>query len=240
MAQLSRYPTEQTSFGNWRAASSYEVGCYPRWSGGRQNVGVDTEQTVVYITDMAETIFSLHTYTPAEAERVTGVTVTMQRDWRRHGHIPASESAGHTRYDIVHLANLIVMRALSGHVALKDAKAIAYWAKNRVLKEALERPTVWQDYSDEMDLGWQTRMFIQQHVKDGRVIPGKMLIIFADGSESFQESVDVALGKMTLSDPKTQGALVVIDLERMGARLAAALASTSPLAPIAIHPGKAE
>lgn len=184
---------------------------------------------------MSKTVFFLHTYTPAEAEQVTGVSVTMQRDWRRHGHIPASESGGHTRYDIVHLSNLAVMKALAGHVPLKEAKEIAYWAKNRVIKEALGQSAAWENYHESMDLDWMARSFIHEHVKDGRVLPGKMLMIFADGSEHFDESVDLAFARLSPFDEKTKGATVVIDLQRLGVQLIVALGLASPLSPIAAH-----
>ena len=51
-------------------------------------------------------------FTPAEAEKITGVSVALQRKWRREGHgLPSAK--GWTRWDREGLARLLVL----GHLA---------------------------------------------------------------------------------------------------------------------------
>lgn len=52
-------------------------------------------------------------FTPAEAEAITGVSTTLQRDWRRRGYIAQAGSRKHNAFDLTSLAKLLVMRAFS-------------------------------------------------------------------------------------------------------------------------------
>lgn len=50
-------------------------------------------------------------FTPSEAEVITGVSVTLQRDWRHRGFLEKGE--GHARFDVFALARLVIMKALA-------------------------------------------------------------------------------------------------------------------------------
>jgi hypothetical protein len=52
--------------------------------------------------------FALSEYTPAEIERMTGVSTASQRDWRRHGYLPRQET--HARFNVLTAAELYVMK----------------------------------------------------------------------------------------------------------------------------------
>jgi hypothetical protein len=53
----------------------------------------------------------------------------------------------------------------------------------------------------------------------GRVIPGRYLILWADGTETFQEDVQSALDGVWMDDPRLSGPIVVIFLEALGGDL---------------------
>lgn len=57
------------------------------------------------------TNLTLTTFTPAEAEAITGVSTASQRDWRRHGYLAKRD--GHARFDAFDLARMLVIRLLS-------------------------------------------------------------------------------------------------------------------------------
>lgn len=77
--------------------------------------------------------FELATFSPADAERVTGLTTGMQRDWRQRGYIPKTDKRA--RFDAFALAEIWVMKlfaergigpALSQSVAPKCAESIVH------------------------------------------------------------------------------------------------------------------
>lgn len=57
-----------------------------------------------------ETVFTLTSFTPGEAEKITGVSTTRQRDLRRHGLLPSSD--GHARFTGFSLAELLALKLL--------------------------------------------------------------------------------------------------------------------------------
>lgn len=50
-------------------------------------------------------------FTPAETERITGLSVNMQRDWRKRGFL--NSAPGHARFDAFEVADIAVMQALA-------------------------------------------------------------------------------------------------------------------------------
>ncbi|WP_323009647.1 hypothetical protein [Paracoccus sp. (in: a-proteobacteria)] len=54
---------------------------------------------------------TLTQFTPAQAEKITGISVDQQRNLRRHGYLAQSE--GHARFDGFGLARLFAIKALS-------------------------------------------------------------------------------------------------------------------------------
>jgi hypothetical protein len=56
-------------------------------------------------------IYTPSLFTPSEAEVITGVSVTLQRDWRHRGFLEKGE--GHARFDVFALARLAFMKALA-------------------------------------------------------------------------------------------------------------------------------
>jgi len=52
-------------------------------------------------------------FSPAEAAAITGVSVNMQRDWRRRGLLPENTEGKWTRFDLKHIIEMSVMKAFS-------------------------------------------------------------------------------------------------------------------------------
>lgn len=56
-------------------------------------------------------MLTLTSFTPGEAERTTGLSTNMQRDWRFRGFLPKSD--GHARFDLFDLSGMLAMKMLS-------------------------------------------------------------------------------------------------------------------------------
>ena len=56
--------------------------------------------------------FVEETFTPSEAEAITGVSTTTQRDWRRNGYLPDGDGSW-TRYSIEQIAFLFITGMLA-------------------------------------------------------------------------------------------------------------------------------
>ncbi|MDZ4760075.1 MAG: hypothetical protein SGJ21_03265 [Alphaproteobacteria bacterium] len=72
-------------------------------------------------------MFTLASFTPAELEKISGLSTTNQRAWRSRGYLPASD--GHARYDPFDAAELMVMSSLADRgVGPVHSGEIAQWA----------------------------------------------------------------------------------------------------------------
>lgn len=70
---------------------------------------------------------TLTLFTPAEVERITGVTTMTQRDWRRRSIVP-KRGEGHARYNLFELAEMFAIKLLSDRgVPLEEASNVALW-----------------------------------------------------------------------------------------------------------------
>ena len=68
-------------------------------------------------------------FTPAEAATVTGVSTTLQRDWRRRGVIESKADGTWTRWRLEDIIRLAVMKLLSdAGVDVSSTKIIAHMA----------------------------------------------------------------------------------------------------------------
>jgi DNA-binding transcriptional MerR regulator len=69
---------------------------------------------------------TLTTFTPGEAERITGVSTTMQRDWRRRGIL--AKATERARFDLFDLAELLTLKLLSDRgIGPKAAAEVVDW-----------------------------------------------------------------------------------------------------------------
>lgn len=52
-------------------------------------------------------------FSPSEAAAITGVSVDLQRDWRRRGLLPENKDGKWTRFGLKHIIEMLVMKAFS-------------------------------------------------------------------------------------------------------------------------------
>jgi hypothetical protein len=93
-------------------------------------------------------IITLAMFTPAEAERITGVNTASQRDWRRRGYLPANE--GHARFDVFQLARMLVLKVLSDR-GIGPAASVeeADWCAAAIVWAAMGDREAWDGQHDE-------------------------------------------------------------------------------------------
>ncbi|AMS29445.1 MAG TPA: hypothetical protein DIU09_09565 [Hyphomonadaceae bacterium] len=118
-----------------------------------------------------KTIFTTATFTPAEAEAITGVSVDQQRTWRNRGFFP--KFRGHARFDVFALARLVAVKALSLRgIGPDDSKDVAGYIANGMVASMAHESDFWSGDA-KAALTWQelpelpTReVFIENIVKE--------------------------------------------------------------------------
>ncbi|QEL27260.1 MerR family transcriptional regulator (plasmid) [Bosea sp. F3-2] len=66
------------------------------------------------MTSRRQTIRYISTeFTPAEAARATGVSVELQRDWKRRGYLASREDGKHSRYTFEDLSRMLALKSFS-------------------------------------------------------------------------------------------------------------------------------
>ena len=76
-------------------------------------------------------MFEAVTFTPAEAEQITGVTGAVQRDWRRHGYLPSTK--GHARFELHDLAELWLLKMFTDRgIGPQRAKVVSASLAHRI------------------------------------------------------------------------------------------------------------
>lgn len=101
-----------------------------------------------------DAIITLAQFTPAEAERITGVNTALQRDWRRRDIMPSSD--GHARFDVFQLASMAVLKTLADRgIGPSLAKEEADWCAASVVWGAMASSETW-DGEPLKALTWQS------------------------------------------------------------------------------------
>jgi hypothetical protein len=75
-------------------------------------VGLAANMKPWQVTHMTSAADSNPTFSASEAEKLTGVATSMQRDWRRRGFLPSNE-AGWTRFTLRDLSRLLLLNMFS-------------------------------------------------------------------------------------------------------------------------------
>lgn len=153
-------------------------------------------------------------FTPSEAGAISGVSVDLQRDWRRRGFLPKSER--HARFTFMQLAELRVMSLLASvGIGPKRTFKVAPTAAFRVLAHALK----WKDAWDgDIDL-IPGKNWAEKH--EALSPRGELHRFFVWASEGpiFTNSVDTFANGFPSSDSRTQTHLIVLDLAALAGGL---------------------
>lgn len=157
-------------------------------------------------------------FTAGEAERITGVSTTTQRDWRRRKYLPSGRD-GWTQYESRDLAQLLVMRALQSRgIGPSLSSDIAFAAASRILFFALSCGDAVEDHTagkfDRLKKKIpQGAIFVGWSASPGE--PSRYFIVWANGVMSFTNDIQQSFGGSS-QDERYQEAIIVLDLEALG------------------------
>lgn len=169
--------------------------------------------------------YDLARFTPAEAERITGVNTALQRDWRRRGFMPSNE--GHARFDVFALAKMLFLQSMAVRgIGPVESSRYADWAMNAIASAALFVPSACNvgEYPGSRDL--LARSIVEKCSPLGphlsRVQSAPVLVIFANGQERYDLSADRAIEWAARTDRAALlcGPVIALDLDVMGEVLA--------------------
>ncbi len=170
--------------------------------------------------------YDLTRFTPAEAERITGVNVTLQRDWRRRGFLPSNE--GHARFDVFSLAKMRFLGVMSERgIGPASTEKYVDITMNAIAREALSG-----DGAAEGDAyhGGPSLMAMSVISKCtplggtmGRVVAAQIFVLFADGTEFFDMSPDAAFNRKIEAEDwgALDGPVIMLDTRVLGVGIAA-------------------
>lgn len=181
----------------------------------------------------------LETYTPSEAEEITGVTQATVRNWRRAGHLQRHK--GHARYTIADLlvifaTGLMVQRG----VKAKAASTFAGEAARAIFQNALYREETYSSEAKEAALQSNPEPFFakdelrqsaaQQFGVAGIKSPD-WLVIWADDNLEFLYDADTDgetadgqfFGNIQYSQPYVQGPVMMFCLGALAHMIATRL-----------------
>lgn len=161
-------------------------------------------------------------FSPAEVSKYTGVNERAQRNWRSRGILPPLEDGKHFRATVYDLAMLVVAKLVSDKLPLDRAVGWATLCAKGVAYHALCHEQAWENLSDGIPIkefvyfqaGKATR---DEYPQYGGVIPGRYFILWADGTEFFDHSLDAAFTEA--SPQQLRGAVLVLDLLELGNEL---------------------
>ena len=170
--------------------------------------------------------FDLAQFTPAEAARITRVSTTLQRDWRRRGFLPVSE--GHARFDVFALSKMLFLSCMAARgIGPSEAKPYADLVMNAIARAALSQEGAAEGDDYPSPPVWLAHSVVEQTSPLGpnlsRVMSAPIFLVFADGSEWFDFDATAAMRRKAEAGEweKLEGPVIVLDTTVLGAALAA-------------------
>lgn len=176
--------------------------------------------------------FTLTVFTPYQAEKITGLSVANQRDWRRRGYL--KQNHGHARFDAFDLAEIMVLSDMSRRgIGPKDASPLSALCASAIVYYALRwidayegdhmRAYEWNAHVYPEGISWGTKAeWLAKVILKERgyhVIPAPYFVWWANGSELWVHSLDKAFSDGVSDDPRWDGPVIVLSLEALGGRL---------------------
>lgn len=191
-------------------------------------------------------MFKLTTFTPAEAAKISGVSVVLQRGWRRRGFLPREE--GHARFDAFAVAELMILerlahrgigpqagKAIAGTCAAAAVASVLDWYRDAYAgePEALGGLDVWtpealgrverlaNDRALEAWLirarWWREKVLLDRGIS--RTETGRYAVWWADGSVGFYGSFDELDAAMDAANGAKGGVGVLLSPDAIGKEL---------------------
>lgn len=170
--------------------------------------------------------YTLTRFTPAEAERITGVNVTLQRDWRRRGFLPSNE--GHARFDVFSLAKMRFLSAMAERgIGPASTEKTGDITMNAIAREALSGENAAEGDTHRGGPRLMAMSVISRCSplggKMGRLITGPIFVLFADGTEWWDQSPDAAFNRKIEAEDwgALDGPVIMLDTRVLGVGIAA-------------------
>lgn len=175
---------------------------------------------------------TLTLFTPAMAEKIAGLSVATQRDYRRRGFIKQNE--GHARFDAFDLAEMMVLNDMSKRgIGPKDTSSVSKICALAIVYHALqwidsyegdhEKVHEWNAHvfpdgvSWGMKAEWLARAVLRE--RGLSAVPAPLFIWWADGTHTFQVSFDKAFNDGLSDDARWNGPVVILSLQALAGRL---------------------
>jgi hypothetical protein len=162
-------------------------------------------------------------FTAGEAERITGVSAATQRDWRRRGYLTvhnrrtdAHGKAAWNRYDVHGLAELLTMRILQERgMGPSDTRGIAAGVADAIMHHALCCMSAIDDQTKSLE-----RLARERKAPLGTLFvrPTASYRFWVEWANSTTggPALDLDGHFLDPSNPKLQGAIIVLDLKALG------------------------
>jgi hypothetical protein len=180
----------------------------------RAVVILDMGYSVTYVTIMRTYDYTLTKFGAGEAERISGVSIDLQKQWRARGHLPPLEGAGKARFDCYDLARILVMAQMAERgIGPAHSGEIAEIASGSVVYGSLKDPAAFAgDPGGDDDAFLVVRRTARNPVHK-KIAPNPLLIIWADGSEWWGISYESALAHIPRKemDSKLCGPVTILN-----------------------------
>lgn len=162
-------------------------------------------------------MFEAVTFTPAEAEQITGVTGAVQRDWRRHGYLPSTK--GHARFELHDLAELWLLKMFTDRgIGPQRAKVVSASLAHRIAYLTAQEPEAWEgSLASVPGEGWQEKLSLLNPYRPSTP-PRRWFVWLADDRTIACDHLDRALG-LSSGDAALHGPLIVFDLDALSSAL---------------------
>lgn len=176
---------------------------------------------------MTET-FQLTQFDANDADRIAGLSLALQRDWRRRGFLP--EIKGRARFDAFALARMVAMKALADRGIGPSVTAdVADTLATGIVMAALTWRNAWTGDVDAAsehavpDWAVHAKWAAQSaHLTTGLYMAhgveapsGAFVAWFADGSTAWSDHPGTFFAE-TSGNPKYAGAVVILDTNALG------------------------
>jgi hypothetical protein len=168
--------------------------------------------------------FEYRLFPPSAAERITGVSAALQRDWRRRRILP--ESQGHARFELSELAEmhflwLMTQRGIGplDQTAGISVAAVAPAVGARIAIHVLRSPEAWSgDLTNAPGRNWgeKAKLLTQQIYRSGQQ---RFFAWLADGTHEMNDNIRNVFDNRTSLDPGVAGPVIVLDLDSIAAQL---------------------